>query len=133
MMFAKIQFSVALLGLEKVLRITAKRYPEFAARLNEKDLAVQIKLRDDSQGRCFYVKNGKVTSKAGVHQADVAMAFQNAALAARIMKPEVDFLHAVKNFQIEVQGSDELAIWFSETLNMLLPVGVEYHTALVNG
>jgi trimethylamine-N-oxide reductase (cytochrome c) len=135
-MFAKIQFSITLLGLEKVLRITALRYPVFAARLKEKNFAAQIKLRDDSRGRCFYFKDGKVTSKAGVHPADVVMAFQSAKLAVSIMKPErkqLDFLHAVKNFQIEVQGPDELAIWLAETLGMILTAGVEYGTSLGNG
>lgn len=136
MMFARMQFSITLLGLEKVIRITALRFPAYAERLKEKDFAAQIKLRDNSKGRCFYFKNGKVTSKSGVHQADVVMSFQDADLAVKIMKPDrkqLDFLHAVKNFQIEVQGPDELAIWFSETLNMLLTVGVDYGTSLGGG
>lgn len=135
-MFAKTQFSITLLGLEKVLRITALRYPAFAARLKEKNLAAEIKLRDDSQGRCFYFKDGKVTSKAGVHEADVVMAFQSAEVAVSILKPkrkQLDFLHAVKNFQIEVQGPDELGVWFAETLGMILTAGAEYGTSLGNG
>ncbi len=135
-MFAKSRFSIALLDLEEALRVTARRFPAYAARLKKKDFAAQFKLRDNSQGRCFYFKNGKVTSKSCVHPADVTMSFQSAELAASIMKPhrnQLDFLHAVKNFQIEVQGPDELAIWLAETLSMLLTAGVEYGTSPGSG
>ena len=136
MTFASMQFSLTLLILEKMLRMTAKRHARFGERLKERNFSAQIKLRDNSQGRCFYFKNGKVSSKTGVHDADVVMAFQSAELAARIMKPDrrqLDFLHAVKNFQIEIQGPDALTIWFSETLNMLLTAGAEYGTDMGNG
>ena len=136
MALAKARFSVTLLALEKMLRITAKRYPRFAQRLQEKDLAVEIQLRDGSQGRCFYFNRGKVTSKPGVDHADVVMAFHSAEIAARILRPhrkQLDFLHAVKNFQIEVKGPDELTVWFSETLNMLFTVDTEYGTDLGGG
>ena len=133
---AKVQLSVTLLGLEKLLRFTAKRHPDFAARLSEKNFSALIKLRDDSQGRCFRFANGKVTSISGIHPAQVVMAFQSAELAARLLKPDrqqLDFLHAAKNFQLEVQGPDELTIWFSETLNMLLTAGHEYGVHIGEG
>ncbi len=136
MAFAKIQFSATLLALEKMLRITAMRYPEFAERLRQKDFAAQIKLRDNSQGRCFHFNEGKVSSQAGVHPAQVVMAFQSPQVAARILRPsrsQLDFLHAVKNFQIEVQGPDELTVWLAETLGMLLTSGAKYGTSLGDG
>jgi trimethylamine-N-oxide reductase (cytochrome c) len=136
MAFANIQFSVTLLVLEKMLRIAAMRHPRFAERLKERSFAAQIKLRDNSQGRCFYFKAGKVSSKTGGHEAKVVMVFQSAEVAARILRPDrkqLDFLHAVKNFQIEVQGPDDLTIWFSETLNMLFTAGAEYGTDMGNG
>ena len=130
MAFARAQFSVILLGLSKIIGITAKRYPSFADRLKEKDLIAQIRLRDNSQGRYFIFKNGTVSSQAGIHpRPDVCMAFQSAALAAKLMRPsrsQLEFLHAVKNFQIEVTGPDDLSIWFAETLSMLLNAGLEY-------
>ena len=126
MMFAKLRFTATLIALEKLLRVSAWRYPEFRARLKEKSFTAGIKLRDNSQGRCFRFENGKVRSRAGIWPADVSMAFQDAELAARLLKPnkkQLDYLHAAKNFQLEVQGPDELTIWFSETLNMLLTLG----------
>ena len=119
-------FSPALQALEKKLRATAQRYPGFAARLKEKSFAAQIKLRDGSEGRCFYFKAGKVTSQAGVHQADVVVSYDSAKLAVRLMRPnpdQLDILHAKKNFQIAVEGPDELTVWFSETLSMMRSAG----------
>ncbi len=133
---AKLQLAMLLTGLEKLLRFAAWRYPEFKARLREKDFTAEIKLRDDTCGRCFSFRQGKVKSTAGVHSADVAMSFQSAELALRLMKPDrsqLEFLHAVKNFQIEVHGPDELTIWLSETLNMLLTLGAEYGADVGDG
>jgi molybdopterin guanine dinucleotide-containing S/N-oxide reductase-like protein len=130
MAFDRMQFSVLLLALAKLLRKTAKTHPSFARRLKEKNFVAQIKLRDNSQGRYFIFKNGEVTSSPGIHsRPDLSMAFQTAALAARLMKPNrshMDFIHALKNFQIETVGPDELAVWFSETLNMMLSVDADY-------
>ncbi len=136
MMLAKWQFTVTLIALDKLLRVSAWRHPEFRARLKQKNFTAEIKLRDNSQGRFFRFENGNVRSKAGVWPADVSMIFQSAELAARLLKPnrkQLDFLHAAKNFQLEVQGPDELAVWFSETLNMLLTVGAGYGVDMGGG
>ena len=135
-MLAKLQFASTLIALDKLLRVSAWRYPEFRARLKEKSFTAQIKLRDNSQGRFFRFENGKVRSKAGVWPADVSMVFQDAELAARLLKPnrkQLDYLHAVKNFQLEVQGPDELTIWFCETLNILPTLGAGYGTDMGGG
>ena len=45
------------------------------------------------------------------------------------MKPGRDYLEfidALKNFQMRVEGPDDLAVWFSETLQMMLTAGLEY-------
>jgi molybdopterin guanine dinucleotide-containing S/N-oxide reductase-like protein len=136
MAFAKLQFSATLLVMEKLLRVTARRHPEFAARIKERNFSAQIKLRDNSLGRCFFFRYGKVSSQSGIHEADVVMAFKNAELAVRILRPnrkQLDFLHAVKNFQIEVIGPDELTIWLSETLNMMMTAGAQHGTAMGDG
>ena len=123
-MFEKTQFSVALYGLEKLIRITARKSPEFRTRLGEKSFVAQFKLRDNSQGRWFSFSGGKVRSKNGIApSADVVLSFDNAATAMRVINPNggmLDFISAAKSFQVEVEGSDEFTIWLSETLNMLL-------------
>ena len=132
----KTEFLPTLLALEKKLCVTAQRYTAFAERLKEKSFAAQIKLRDGSEGRCFYFKDGKVSSKAGVHQADVVISYDSAELAARLLRPnpnQLDILHAKKNFQIAVEGPDELTVWFSETLSMMLTAGNKYGIAQGDG
>ncbi len=135
-MLAKRQFTSTLIALDKLLRESARRHPEFRARLKEKNFTAAIKLRDNSQGRFFRFENGKVRSKAGVWPADVSMAFHDAELAARLLKPnkkQLDYLHAVKNFQFELQGPDELTIWLSETLNMLDGLDARHGTDMGDG
>ncbi len=137
MAFAKTQFAVTLFGLEKLIRAAARRYPEFAGRLREKDLVAQVKLRDESQGRYFIFRGGRVSSGAGIHAApDVTMTFQDAATAVRVLRPAKDrleFVHAARNFQLDLDGPDELALWFADTLNMLLAAGTEYGTDVGGG
>ena len=127
---AKLRFAATLLALDKAMKVAARRYPAFAGRLKEKDLSAQIKLRDDSQGRCFFIRDGKVSSRSGMQPAaDIMIAFNDAEVAVRLLRPDrsqLQFIHAVKNFQVLTEGPDELTIWFSETLSLLMTAGAEY-------
>ena len=127
---AEVQFSATLTGLEVALRAAARRYPTFAARLRERDLVAQIRLAGRRRGRAYILRGGKVRSRAGLHPApDLTMSFDSAEVACRVMKPGRDYLEfidALKNFQMRVEGPDDLAVWFSETLQMMLTVGLEY-------
>jgi trimethylamine-N-oxide reductase (cytochrome c) len=127
---AEAQFTATLAGLEVALRATAGRYPAFAARLRERDLVAQIRLAGRARGRAYTIKGGRVRSRAGLHPApDLTMTFDSAEVAARIMRPGRDYLEfidALKNFQMAVEGPDELAVWFSETLQMMLTAGLEF-------
>ncbi|NLE23014.1 MAG: molybdopterin-dependent oxidoreductase [Actinobacteria bacterium] len=123
------QFTATLAALEVLLRTTALRHPAFAERLRERDLVAQIRLAGRTKGRAYIIKDGKVRSRAGLHPApDLTMTFDSAEVAARIMRPGRDyleFINALKNFQMRVEGPDELAVWFSETLQMMMTVGYE--------
>jgi trimethylamine-N-oxide reductase (cytochrome c) len=131
------QFSATLLGLEALLRRAARRHPEFARRLAERDLVAQIKLRDDSLGRYFSIGAGKVRSAPGIlKNPDVTMVFENAEVAAKILKPKRDylaFINAVKNFQLAILGDDEDVVWFTETLTWMTAAGWEYGTDMGGG
>ncbi len=135
--FAETQFTATLAGLEVALRAQARRYPEFAARLRERDLVAQIRLAGRTRGRAYVIRDGKVRSRAGLHPApDLTMTFDTAELAVRIMRPGRDYLEfidALKNFQMRVDGPDDLAVWFSETLQMMLTAGLEYGVDAGNG
>ena len=137
MAFDKMQFSVMLFGLEKLLKRAAKKYPHFADRLREKNFTSQIKLMDNSQGRYFVFENGNVRSKAGLHEnPDMVMSFRSAELAVRLMKPnrrQLDLISSMKTFNVGLEGPDEITVWFSETLNMMMTAGVEYGVDLGNG
>lgn len=137
MAFDKKQFDVILFALDKVMRLTARQHPAYAARLKEKNLIAQMKLRDNSQGRFFKFLDGRVTSTFGIHpHPDVTMAFDTAAIAARIMKPNRDmmeFVSALKSFQVELAGPDELTIWFSETLSSIFMAGLDYGVDMGDG
>ncbi|MBW1771922.1 MAG: molybdopterin-dependent oxidoreductase [Deltaproteobacteria bacterium] len=137
MAFEKTQFAVMLFGLEKLLKRTARKYPHFADRLREKNFSAQIKLMDNSQGRYFVFENGNVRSKAGLHEnPDMVMSFRSAELAVKLMKPnrrQLDLISSMKTFNVGLEGPDEITVWFSETLNMMMIAGVEYGVDLGNG
>jgi len=137
MAFEKTQFSIILFGIKTLMKFTAVRHPSFKNRLKEKNFTAQIKVKDNSQGRYFTFKDGKVSSKSGIHSSpDVAIVYRNAYLAAKLMRPNRDQLeqiNAMKNFQIGMEGPDELTMWFMETLSLMLSAGKEYGTDLGNG
>ena len=80
------KFSLILLGLSWLLKLTAWRHASFRARLKEKDLVAQIKIADDSRGRYFIFKGGKLSSMAGVHSnPDVCLAFKDVDIAVSLL------------------------------------------------
>jgi len=134
---AKVVFSIILFGLDLMLKRAARKYPSFENRLKKKNFTAQIKVKDNSQGRYFTFKNGNINSKAGIHPTpDVAIVYRNAYLAAKLMRPNRDQLeqiNAMKNFQIGMEGPDELTMWFMETLSLMLSAGKEYGTDFGSG
>ena len=79
------KFAFILYGLQWALRITALRYPMFRARLKEKDFSVQIRVADNSMGRTFIFKGGRVSSRSGVRQnCDVDISVKSAELGAEL-------------------------------------------------
>jgi trimethylamine-N-oxide reductase (cytochrome c) len=156
MAFEKARFSIILFGLEILIRLTAMMRTSFKKRLKEKNFTAQIKIQDNSQGRSFTFRNGKVTSKSGVcSNPDVCMSFRSVDLAVKLLIPPhvrtifrildlgaklfmptrdpLSMINAMKNFQLGLEGPDELTMWFWETLNQMLSAGVEYGTDVGNG
>jgi molybdopterin guanine dinucleotide-containing S/N-oxide reductase-like protein len=137
MKLKKLQFGALLLGLEKLIKHTSKKYPAYAARLKEKNFTAQVKVADNSVGRYFTFKDGTVRSKNGIHSApDICLTFQSAELAVKLLMPPRNYLemiNAMKNFQIGMQGPDELAMWFMETLSQIETLRLQYGTDLADG
>lgn len=131
MVLDRTRFSIILFGMEKVMRLAAKWYPEFQKRLAEKNLVVQFGLRDAAQGRAFLFQDGKVTSKPGLHpKPDVVLSFKDAPIGATFLSPmkvQMDFHGAIAASQLEAQGAGGDVDWLCGTLNMMLRLSADSH------
>ena len=134
---ADLMFSLLLFALYWMFERTAGKYPFFKARLGEKDLVVQIRLKDRSKGRYYVLKNGEVSSRSGMHPSpDVTVIFGSSRVALSVLVPPRDqlaMINAMKSFQMGLEGPEELSSWFMETLSLMLSAGVRYGTDMGNG
>jgi trimethylamine-N-oxide reductase (cytochrome c) len=139
--------TVLLWGIPQAMRAAARMYPEYAARLRERNLVAQFRLRDKPEGRWIQLENGRVRSRKGLHaRPDITVHFKNKAIAENFLTPPFDLLEridAAKNFKVGLDGPDELAVWFMATLSRLetitwkpgtdLGQGVVRYTSGTNG
>src|SRR5258708_2302937 len=132
-----LKLSIILFGLSILLKFQAWRHPAYRERLKEKNLTGQFIARDEEIGRWFKIQDGRITSGSGVlKNADVTVAFKNAALGAGLLTPPINWLdqiNAQKEFQLTVQGDDGLANWFAQTVMMGQSVGLQYGTPMPDG
>lgn len=61
------KFSLLLYGMSRMLRFRARRHPEFAQRLAEKNFTAQIRTFDSTVGRSFTFRDGNIISAPGIH------------------------------------------------------------------
>ena len=129
--------SVLLWGVPQAMRAAARLYPEYAARLKERNLVAQFRLRDRPEGRWIRLHHGKVSSRRGIHaQPDITIHFKNKAIAESFLTPPFDMLEridAAKNFKVGLEGPDELAVWFMATLARLESITWKAGTDMGNG
>ena len=129
--------SVLLWGIPQAMRAMSKLYPEYASRLKERDLIAQFRLRDVPEGRWIALKDGKVRSGAGLHASpDITIHFKNREIAENFLTPPFDMLEridAAKNFKIGLDGPDDLAVWFMQTLTRLETVTWKAGTDMGDG
>ncbi len=134
---ANLIFSFVLLAMKMRLDSTARKFPIFKKRLGEKTLTAQLKLKDNSRGRYFSIKNGEVISRSGIHASpDVTVIFGDARVALDMLVPPRDHLatiNAMKSFRLGLEGEDELSSWWMETLSLMLSAGVSYGTDMGKG
>jgi len=133
----RIVLSFILYALQIKLNSTAREHGTFEKRLKERNLTVQLKLKDNTCGRYYRVKDGIVTSKKGIFNApDITILFENIRVALDVLLPPRDFLstiNAMKSFQIGLEGPEELTSWWMETLSIMLNEGIEYGTDIGSG
>ena len=136
-MLSAMQFPLILFGLAQLLKYTAWRHPAFRARLKERNLVAQIKARDEEIGRWYAIRDGRITSGAGLRgDADVTLAFKNAALGVSLLMPPINWLdqiNAQKDFKLTVEGPEDLTNWFAQTIMMSQSVGLTVGTRLADG
>jgi molybdopterin guanine dinucleotide-containing S/N-oxide reductase-like protein len=134
---AKWIFFFILFGVKVLLILMALFHPWFKARLREKNFTAQISTKDESMGRYFTFMGERIVSKGGIHpQPDMTITYRDAALGARLMPPwrnQLEQISAMKGFQINIMGPDDLTSWFLETLYQMLSVGIEYGIDAGNG
>ena len=137
MALAQVKFPVILFGAAQLLKLAARRSPDFQARLREHDLVAQIMARDEEIGRWIKVNNGKVTSGAGLHaNPDIKLMFKNAEIGASLLMPPINWLdqiNAQKDFVLTVDGPEYLTNWFAQTLMMAQAAGLKYGTKMPDG
>ncbi|MCB2013379.1 MAG: molybdopterin-dependent oxidoreductase [Sphingobium sp.] len=116
------RLETTLFGAVQALRLTALRFPEFKKRLREHDAVVQLKLADNSVGRYIEFRDGKISSRSGIHPApDVSIFFKNKNIALKLLSPKQDFLFridAMKNFKMGMLGPDDLTVWVNELVSL---------------
>ncbi|NBR17497.1 MAG: pyrogallol hydroxytransferase large subunit [Gammaproteobacteria bacterium] len=133
----RMNLSVLLWGIPQAMRAMSKLYPAYAARLRERNLVAQFRLRDVPEGRWIELRDGKIKSRAGLHAApDLTIHFKNREIAEGFLTPPFDMLEridAAKNFKIGFDGPDDLAVWFMQTLTRLETVTWKAGTDMGNG
>jgi trimethylamine-N-oxide reductase (cytochrome c) len=129
--------SFILWNLVFLVRLTAMVYPPYKRRLLEKNVTAQIKTKNGAVARSFSFLDGSLESSAGIHpNPDITITYHSAALLVRLIVPwrdQLEQISAMKNFQIGIEGPDEITIWFTETLSMMLTAGIDYGTDMRNG
>src|SRR5215468_9056788 len=137
MSFGTIRFFAVLWGFAHLMKQQARRHEKFRDRLRERNLVAQLKARDEEVGRWFEVRDGKVRSGAGFHaRPDITLAFKNANLGASLLTPPINWLdqiNAQKDFNLTVDGPEDLTNWWAQIMMATLTAGWRFGTQLADG
>ena len=130
-------FSTLLYGVALAMKFTAWRHPAFRERLKEQNLIAQIRVKQLPTGRYYVIKDGKISSRSGIHpNPDVVVAVKSARLGLQIFTHPDDQLgriNAAKSFSMTLDGEQEKAIWFMFTLESMLQAAWRYGVDAGNG
>ena len=132
-----LKLSIILFGLNILIRYCSWRYPDFKERLKDKEFTAQMKTKDGSVGRWFSFGINGYKSGTGINEnAEVIMTFKTADVAAKLLMPPIDQLeqiNALKDFQISLEGPEDEANWFTQTVMQTQTVGWKYGIDQGNG
>ncbi len=125
-----LKFKLLLWALTKLLQRAVKRNPACARYVERKDLTFQIQTRGGT-GRHFHIRDGKVTSKAGlIRSPQFTMTFRDAAKGFAILSAKDSkeaFLAALHDGDLNLSGDFVEVMWFQGLTDYLKPAGVPQH------
>ena len=130
-------FKLILWALPWVFRYARWRFPEYQARLAERNMVVQIQTADGGAGRYIVFEDGRIRSSAGLHDnPTVALIFKTAAIGAKLLMPPINQLEqidALKNFLVRLEGPDDDAVWFAQTVMAAMSAGWRIGRSMPDG
>ena len=133
---AHLKLSYILFGLNILFRYCAWKYPEFKLCYGKAFTAV-IRTKDGSVARWYRFGASGYSSGAGRRDnAEVVMTFKTAAIGAKLLMPPIDQLeqiNALKDFVITLEGPEEEATWFTQTIVRTQSIGWKYGVDQGNG
>jgi len=131
------KLSIIFWGIPQSMRACAAVYPDFAERMKERDVIAQFRLRDKRMGRWIQLRDGRISTGAGIHDnPDFTIFFKNEKIAASFLMPPFDQLEridAAKNFKLTMEGPDELVVWFMALLGSMESYTWKAGTDMGNG
>ena len=126
-----------LFGLGQIMRRRAATDAAYRELLSRHDAVLQIRIADNAEGRTFTIRAGKVRSRAGLYpKPDAAMVFASTAAALTMMSLKPDYLgriEAAKNFQLWMEGPEELTGWLTDLLAGALAREPDYGNDMGDG
>ncbi len=112
-----------LVALPTVITAAAAIFPKVRAKLRERNLIVQMRLRDRSVARYYVIRGGKVRGHSGLHPApDTVLTFKNVDVALDFLNLNADQLVIVsglKTFKATAAGRDADLVWFNTLVNLI--------------
>lgn len=118
-----LKFKFLLWALAQVLKKSAKNDPACAEFINGKDIVFQIQTASGS-GRNYTIKNGKVSSSAGLTaEPTFTLSFKDAAAGMTILtaKDQNAFMTGIQNKDLVISGDFAEVMWFQGLTKFLKP------------
>ncbi len=117
------RFTLLLFALGQILKVASITSKPFKRYIRKTDARVLIKTADNRRARLFVFNKGRVSSRAGNHEAfDVALIFRDAATGFAVLtskKKDASF-NAAAEGKLEVAGMGFFAQWFEDGTKLIL-------------
>ena len=115
-----------------------KKNPKAIKHAGNTNCIAQIMLKDESIGRYYVFKNGKlIETKSGLHkEPQVNLIFNNVDTALGFLQLESDYasiVHDAKHFKAVVAGDSKNAVWFMQLMNMIVAGNQKFGTPMPDG